>query len=266
MRFSCVSFSALCTLPVQIVLLKGLKLNSWGLTHADFAAATSAAMAAIASVDVCEEYCRTMVRVCHGMNSAACGAGVISALLAMMQAHPASEVVQEDACIALSVLLRVDGKMEGRFLGSGGLQQVDPATENVLESGWEALARLAEASDGNADRTVGSGCLELVYAAMKAHPTSLTVQRGACGALRCLVENEGCAGWMRADGRAAVLLEQAMAAHPDHGYLQSDAYRALLWLEAPEVGWCADCMWFVHVVSTVCVHSHHVPVSDCVYV
>lgn len=59
------------------------------VTAADIADVTSSALAAIASKEVCEEYCAAIEWMCKSgdENRAACGAGVATAVLAMMEAH-----------------------------------------------------------------------------------------------------------------------------------------------------------------------------------
>lgn len=125
------------------------------VSAAEIADATSSAVAAITSAEVCEKYCEAIWKACEmrAENRATCGAAVITAVLAMMEAHPASMAVQWRAC--------------------------------------EALSLLAEVAD--------------------------------------------CAAHMRAGGRASVLLQQAMAAHPDDSAIQGSARQALLWVDKPEV-------------------------------
>lgn len=69
---------------------------------------TSSALAAVASAVVCKAYCNAIGIMCaaEAGNSAACGAGVVTAVLAMMESHPASVEVQREACLSLHGLAR----------------------------------------------------------------------------------------------------------------------------------------------------------------
>lgn len=77
---------------------------------ADIADVTSSALAAITSEVVCGEYCNAIARMCEASeeNRVTCGVAVITAVLAMMEAHPDShrnsEDVQYHACEALAML------------------------------------------------------------------------------------------------------------------------------------------------------------------
>lgn len=174
------------------------------ITSGDIVGLVSTAMAAIASAEACEAYCVAIGRVCTdvGEDRLACGADIITAMLAMMKAHPASKGVLSAACGALSGLV--------------------------------------EGNADNAVRIVASGGLERVYAAMKAHRASEPVQQSACSVLLRLAENAECAGRMRT-GEAAVLLRYARIAHPNDSSFYRGPHpsvRALLWLEQPEVRAC----------------------------
>lgn len=178
---------------------KALRKRSWNTTAADISSVTSSAVAAIESENVCALYCNVIGMVCEAKkkNCAACGAGAVSAVLAMMQAHPSSKTVQTMACFALS---------------------------------W-----LVQGGPGISIGMVASGGLGLVYAAMAAYPTAEVLQKYACVALSVLAETPECAKAMRAEGRAVGLLRQAMSAHPDDKTMQDNAAKALSSLVEPEV-------------------------------
>lgn len=196
----------LCSWPPQVARVvaecKALRARGQGIAvipAADFAAITSSALAAIASADVCAFYCNAIVVACHSKkeNCVACGAGVITAVLAMMQGHLASKTVQTMACCALSLLVQGGSDIIVRVMASGGL--------------------------------------EGVYAAMAAYPMAEVLQKYACCALCVLAESAEGVGRIASDGRALGLLRQAMAAHPDDSAIQLNAAKALASLRQPEV-------------------------------
>lgn len=178
------------------------------ITPADIVSLVSSAMAAIASTKACVAYCEAISKVCRddgdsGEDRVACGADIVTAVLAMMKAHPTSKDVHVAAC--------------------------------------DALSELARESADNAARIVASGGLGMVFAAMEASPDSWLVQQRACGALLSLADNaEGATlPEMRADGKVVTLLRRAI--HAYSGGLkgsQNGAVRVLLWLDDPEVRIC----------------------------
>lgn len=105
--------------PAQLMPLvarcKALGGRSGEVPPADVADITASVLAAVASADVCEHYCTAIVRVCEASekNRVACGPGVVTALLAMMEAHlqapqearSVSAVALEAVCSALRKLV-----------------------------------------------------------------------------------------------------------------------------------------------------------------
>lgn len=117
---------------------------------ADIADVTSSALAAIASEEVCAAYCAAIVSVCwlSEVNCAACGIGVVTAVLAMMETHPASADVQGQACEALNELadnahsaahMRADGRAEAL------LQKAKATHPDVQDRADRAISSLVRA-------------------------------------------------------------------------------------------------------------------------
>lgn len=152
------------------------------ISAADMTAITSAAVALMASEDVCVAYSKAVSRVSFESASVA---SVISTLVAMMKAHLTSSSVQESACRAVLVVGYKHVQCLGLEVSEGGLEAAYAAMVNFRDSvavqvaACELLACLAS-KGGAVDVIVSSGALERVYAAMDRYRSSEELQVTAC--------------------------------------------------------------------------------------
>lgn len=106
------------------------------------------------------------------------------------------------------------------------------ASAHVCEEFCFVIGWVCEAHDANR-AACGPDVVAAVLAMMDAHPQSEEVQSTGCYAVWTLAKNAECAGRMRAEGKAAVLVKQAKAAHSRDATIQDNAQKALELLEPP---------------------------------
>lgn len=110
---------------------------------ADIAAVTATALAALASENVCSAYCSAIGAICRlkDENRVACGVAVITAVLAMMGAHPESAEVQQEACKALA-RLAANGVCAAHMRGRAAAllrHALAPHLDSVISQRWAKL-------------------------------------------------------------------------------------------------------------------------------
>lgn len=154
---------------------------------ADIAAATASALGAIAIEKLCHVYCCTVANICSGgqkeKNRAACGVGVINAVMAMMEAHPASADVQDRGCEVLRWLAE-NAKCAAHMRAGGRaaalLRQAKaafPALDYLQEAAYMGLMLVEEPK-------VRAGCLVCFFLRYRYYSCLLLHVVGAgCGSM-----------------------------------------------------------------------------------
>ena len=167
------------------------------LAEMGLAEAVAALRAHLPVVRVAEKACLRLQDLCEpiGSEPAAEEAGVIEAVVAVLQAHPQVACVQLAACELIHNIC----------FGS------DEAGHSLVRS---------EAGLARAERAAEAGAIEAVVAAMRAHPHEAAVQEIGCVTLIELCGGTSHLAQRAIDAGGRTVVVAAMQAHPDDAEVQ----------------------------------------------